>query len=31
MAEVATQVRVYRPGDRERYLRGEQEPTQYIR
>ena len=31
MAEVATQVRVYRPGDRELYLRGEQPPTEYSR
>jgi hypothetical protein len=31
MAEVATQVRVYRPADRERYLRGEQAPTEYVR
>jgi hypothetical protein len=31
MAEVATVVRVYRPEDRERYLRGEQAPTLYIR
>jgi len=31
MAEVAAQVRVYRPGDRERYLRGEQPPTEYVR
>ena len=31
MAEVATQVRVYRPGDRERYRRGEQPPTEYAR
>jgi hypothetical protein len=30
MAEVATQVRVYRPGDRERYVRGEQPPTEYV-
>jgi hypothetical protein len=31
MAEIASQVRIYRPGDRERYLRGEQEPTEYAR
>ena len=31
MAEVATQVRVYRPGDRERYRRGDQPPTEYVR
>jgi hypothetical protein len=31
MAEVASQVRIYRPGDRERYLRGEQPPTEYAR
>jgi hypothetical protein len=31
MAEVATQVRVYRPEDRERYLRGDQPPTEYVR
>jgi hypothetical protein len=30
-AEVASQVRVYRPDDRERYLRGEQPPTEYAR
>jgi hypothetical protein len=30
-AEVASQVRVYRPGDRERYLRGVQPPTEYVR
>jgi hypothetical protein len=31
MAEVATVVRIYRPGDRERYLRGQQPPTEYAR
>lgn len=31
VAEVASQVRVYRPGDRDRYLRGLQEPTEYSR
>jgi hypothetical protein len=31
MAEIASQVRVYRPGDRERYLRGELPPTEYVR
>jgi hypothetical protein len=31
MAEVASQVRIYRPGDRDRYLRGEQPPTEYAR
>ena len=30
-AEVASQVRVYRPDDRERYLRGAQPPTEYVR
>ena len=30
-AEVAAQVRVYRPDDRERYLRGVQPPTEYSR
>lgn len=30
-AEVASQVRVYRPDDRDRYLRGIQEPTEYSR
>ena len=30
-AEVASQVRVYRPGDRDRYLRGVQPPTEYFR
>jgi hypothetical protein len=30
-AEVAAQVRVYRPDDRERYLRGAQPPTEYFR
>jgi len=31
MAEVAAQVRIYRPDDRERYLRGVQPPTEYAR
>lgn len=31
MAEVAGQVRVYRPGDRGRYRRGEARPTEYVR
>jgi hypothetical protein len=31
MAEIASQVRIYRPGDRERYVRGEQPPTEYAR
>ena len=31
MAEVASQVRIYRPDDRERYLRGVQPPTEYAR
>ena len=30
-AEVASQVRVYRPDDRDRYLRGVQPPTEYSR
>ena len=30
-AEVAAQVRIYRPRDRERYLRGESPPTEYVR
>jgi hypothetical protein len=30
-AEVASQVRVYRPDDRDRYLRGTQPPTEYSR
>jgi hypothetical protein len=30
-AEVASQVRVYRPDDRQRYLRGAQPPTEYVR
>lgn len=30
-AEVASQVRVYRPDDRDRYLRGIQLPTEYVR
>jgi hypothetical protein len=31
MAEIAGQVRIYRTGDRERYARGEMEPTEYAR
>ena len=31
MAEVASQVRIYRPGDRELYLQGIQPPTEYAR
>jgi hypothetical protein len=31
MAEVASQVRIYRPGDRERYLQGAGVPTEYAR
>jgi hypothetical protein len=30
-AEIASQVRVYRPEDRDRYLRGAQPPTEYVR
>jgi len=30
-AEIVSQVRVYRPDDRERYLRGTQPPTEYFR
>jgi Dolichyl-phosphate-mannose-protein mannosyltransferase len=30
-AEIATQVRIYRPDDRDRYLRGEAAPTVYAR
>jgi hypothetical protein len=30
-AEIAGQVRIYRPDDRERYLRGEAAPTEYAR
>ena len=30
MAEVASQVRIYRPDDRERYLRGAISPTEYV-
>ena len=30
-AEIAGQVRIYRPADRERYLRGELAPTEYAR
>jgi len=29
-AEVASRVRIYRPDDRERYLRGVQEPVEYV-
>jgi len=29
--EIAPQIRIYRPGDRERYLRGELPPTEYVR
>jgi hypothetical protein len=31
MAEVASQVRVYRPDDRERYANGTMTPTEYVR
>ncbi len=31
MAEVASQVRIYRPEDRERYARGTLPPTEYVR
>ena len=31
LIEIAPQVRVYRPADRERYLRGEAPPTEYVR
>jgi hypothetical protein len=31
MAEVASQVRVYRPADRERYASGTMAPTEYVR
>jgi len=31
MAEVASQVRIYRPGDRARYLQGTAAPTEYVR
>ena len=31
LIEIAPQVRVYRPGDRDRYLRGESRPTEYVR
>src|ERR1043165_6743603 len=31
MAEIASQVRIYRPDDRARYLRGEAAPTDYAR
>jgi hypothetical protein len=31
LIEIAPQVRVYRPADRERYLRGEVQPTEYVR
>ncbi len=30
-AEIAGQVRIYRPDDRERYLKGESTPTEYAR
>jgi len=30
-AEIAGQVRIYRPADRERYLKGESKPTEYSR
>jgi len=30
-AEIASQVRIYRPDDRERYLRGNGGPTEYVR
>jgi hypothetical protein len=30
-AEIGAQVRIYRPGDRERYLKGEAAPTEYAR
>jgi hypothetical protein len=29
--EIASQVRIYRPGDRERYLKGTAAPTEYVR
>jgi hypothetical protein len=31
LADVASQVRIYRPGDRELYLKGQQPPTEYVR
>ena len=31
LVEIAPQVRVYRPADRERYLRGDAQPTEYVR
>ncbi len=31
MAEIASQVRIYRPDDRERYARGTQPPIEYVR
>jgi hypothetical protein len=31
MAEIASQVRIYRPDDRERYRQGTQPPTEYVR
>ena len=31
LIEIAPQVRIYRPADRERYLRGEAPPTEYVR
>jgi hypothetical protein len=30
-AEIAGQVRIYRPDDRDRYLRGDAAPTEYAR
>jgi hypothetical protein len=30
-AEIGAQVRIYRPGDREKYLKGEMAPTEYAR
>jgi hypothetical protein len=30
MAEVASQVRIYRPGDRARYFQGSAPPTEYV-
>jgi hypothetical protein len=29
--EIASQVRIYRPGDRERFLKGSAAPTEYVR
>jgi hypothetical protein len=31
MAEIVSTVRIYRPGDRERYDRGTTVPTEYVR